>query len=78
MFSKHIAMMHLWVVHYNFCRIHSSLSVTPAMEAGLTETLHDVEWIVGLIDLSTDSPRTPGPKKGTKYRPHRQREGATK
>jgi IS1 family transposase len=26
----------LWYTYYNFCRIHKSLRVTPAMEAGLT------------------------------------------
>jgi len=25
------------VAYYNFCRVHSSLRVTPAMEAGLTD-----------------------------------------
>ena len=60
MFSKHIAMMHLWALHYNFCRIHSTLRVTPAMEAGLTDTLHDVEWIVQLIDLTTAASKKPG------------------
>ena len=64
MFSKHIAMMHLWVVHYNFCRMHASLSVTPAMEAGLTETLHDVEWIVGLIDKDYDGTQEAGTEEG--------------
>ena len=71
MLSKHVAMMHLWAVHYNFCRIHSTIRVTPAMEAGLTDTLHDVEWIVGLIDKTTMAPGKPGPKKGSKYRPRR-------
>lgn len=33
MLSKHIAMMHLWALHYNYCRIHKTLRVTPAMEA---------------------------------------------
>ncbi|MFZ0802215.1 MAG: hypothetical protein WAN70_08615 [Terriglobales bacterium] len=27
----------LHFAHYNFCRIHSSLRVTPGMEAGLTD-----------------------------------------
>src|SRR6202140_3867026 len=27
----------LYFFHYNFCRVHSSLRVTPAMEAGLTD-----------------------------------------
>ena len=70
-FSKHIAMMHLFAVHYNFCRIHSSLQVTPAMEAGLTDTLLDYEWIVRLIDTVSPKPKKPGPKKGTKYKPRK-------
>ena len=71
MFSKHVAMMDLWAVHYNFCRIHSSLRVTPAMEAGIDNTLHDCEWIVGLIDTMTMAPKKSGPKVGTKYRPRK-------
>jgi hypothetical protein len=27
----------LYFAYYNFCRVHSSLRVTPAMEAGLTD-----------------------------------------
>lgn len=27
----------LYFMHYNFCRVHSSLRVTPAMQAGLTD-----------------------------------------
>lgn len=60
--EKLVAMLHLYFVHYNFCRIHKTLRVTPAMEAGLTDTLHDCEWIVGLIDADTPPPAKPGPK----------------
>ena len=48
--EKHVAMLHLFFLHYNFCRIHKTLRVSPAMEAGLSATLHDCEWIVGLMD----------------------------
>ena len=38
----------LHFAHYNFCRIHKTLSVTPAMEAGITKRLWDIkdllEW----------------------------------
>ncbi len=27
----------LWFAYYNFCRVHSSLRVTPAMESGITD-----------------------------------------
>ena len=60
--SKHRLMMNLFAVHYNFCRIHKTLRVTPAMAAGLTNTLHDCEWIVGLIEEITPKPRKPGRK----------------
>ena len=65
--------MHLFAVYYNFVRIHQTLQVTPAMEAGLTDTLHDMDWIVGLIEDITKPTKKPGPKKGTKYRPRRSR-----
>ena len=71
MFSRHIAMMDLSILHYNFCRLHLSIMSTPAMEAGLTDELHDGKWIVGLIDAMTPPPRKPGPAVGTKYRPRK-------
>lgn len=40
----------LHFMHYNFCRIHKTLRVTPAMEAGVTEHLWTIEEIVKLID----------------------------
>ena len=71
-FSKHLAMMDLLAVHYNFCRIHSSLGVTPAVAAGIDNKPHDCEWIVELIDKATMPPKKPGPAVGSKYRPRRQ------
>ena len=69
--ARHITMMDLWAVHYNFCRQHKTLRVSPAMEAGLATELHDCKWIVGLIDLMTMPPKKPGPKVGTKYGPRK-------
>lgn len=69
--SKHEAMMHLFALYYNFCRIHKTLRVTPAMEAGIDDKLRDMEWVVDLIEKITRPPKKPGPKKGTKYRPRR-------
>ena len=74
-FSKkremHVAMLHLYFAFYNFCRIHKTLRVTPAMEAGLSDTVRDCGWIVDLIDANTPPPKKPGPKVGTKYRPRK-------
>ena len=41
--DNHLHMLSLYFVHYNFCRIHKSLRVTPAMEAGISDTVHDME-----------------------------------
>lgn len=65
--EKHMAMLSLYFLHYNFCRIHATLRVTPAMEAGIETTLRDCEWIVRLVDAYAPKPKTPGPAKGTKY-----------
>lgn len=32
----------LWFAYYNFCRIHSAIRVTPAMEAGITDRVWDL------------------------------------
>ena len=52
-------MVSLYTLHYNFCRIHKTLRVTPAMEIGLTDTVHDMEWIVGMIDARIPKPEPP-------------------
>ncbi len=62
-FDNHCHALALYFVHYNFCRIHKSLKVSPAMDAGLTDTLHDIEWIVELIDARTPKPKPRGPYK---------------
>ena len=57
--EKHVAMVHLYAVHYNFCRVHKTLRVTPAIEAGIDSTMRDAEWIVSLIDARAPKPRRP-------------------
>lgn len=64
-FSKtrrnHKRMVALYVMHYNFCRVHETLKMTPAMAAGITPTLWDVADIVELIDQATPAPGPRGP-----------------
>lgn len=70
--ENHLHMLSVYFVHYNFCRQHKSLGgVSPAMAAGVSDTLHDMEWIVGLIDARDPTPKRPGPKPGTVYRPRK-------
>jgi hypothetical protein len=40
----------LHFVYYNFAKIHKTLRVTPAMEAGLTKDVMTIEEIVRLAD----------------------------
>jgi IS1 family transposase len=61
--ENHLHMLSLYFVHYNFVRIHKTLKVTPAMAAGVSKTLHDMEWIVGLIDANAPAPKKRGPYK---------------
>jgi hypothetical protein len=37
-------------MHYNFCKIHSTTRVTPAMEAGVTDHVWELDEIIGLLD----------------------------
>ena len=50
-FRNHVLMLTLYFTFYNFCRVHSSLGQTPAMEAGLAEYPHGLDWILELIEL---------------------------
>ena len=61
--ENHLHMLSLYFVHYNFCRIHKSLRMSPAMAAGISKTLLDVEWVVGLIDATEPKPKPRGPYK---------------
>lgn len=48
--ENHEHMISLYFMYYNFCRIHTSLRVTPAMAAGVTGSLWEIEDIVNLLD----------------------------
>lgn len=48
--ENHIAMIALFHMHYNFCRIHQTLRVTPAMEAGLSSHVWSISEIVSLTN----------------------------
>lgn len=39
----------IYFAYYNFCRIHQTLKVTPAMEAGLTDHVWSFEALLGLL-----------------------------
>jgi IS1 family transposase len=48
--ENHMAAVALHYVWYNFVRVHKTLRVTPAMEAGIVEHVWSIAQIVGLLD----------------------------
>ena len=47
--ENHKHMLAIFFTYYNFCRIHSTTKVTPAMGSGLTTRLWEIEDVVGLM-----------------------------
>jgi hypothetical protein len=39
----------LHYMHYNFCRIHQTLGVTPAMEAGVPDHVWSLDELIALL-----------------------------
>ena len=48
--ANHCHALALYFVAYNWIKIHTTLRVSPAMAAGLTDTLLNWEDLVGIID----------------------------
>jgi IS1 family transposase len=48
--ENHVAMVATHFMHYNFCRIHQTLRVSPAMEAGIANHVWSLEEAVSLLD----------------------------
>ena len=47
--ENHVASIAIHYMHYNFCRIHQSLRITPAMAAGLTDHVWEIGEVIALI-----------------------------
>ena len=61
--DNHCHALALYFVFYNFVKIHKSLRVTPAMEAGLTDRVWEWEDVLNLIDARKPDPKKRGPYK---------------
>jgi IS1 family transposase len=48
--ENHTAALALHFMYYNFCCVHQTLRVTPAMEAGLASHVWSLAELVGLLD----------------------------
>ena len=47
--ENHAAAVALYFMYYNFGRVHQTLRVTPAMEAGIADHVWSIKEIVGLF-----------------------------
>lgn len=59
--ENHAYAVALHFMHYNFCRIHKTLKVTPAMAAGVTDKLWSVDDLVALVEAAEPAPKKRGP-----------------
>lgn len=52
--ENHEAMLAVYFMYYNFCRIHQTLRCTPAMEAKITDHVWELAEIVSLLDNTAE------------------------
>lgn len=57
--ENHTAALGLFHAHYNFCRIHRSLRITPAMAAGVTGRVWEIADLVALLPSAAGQKRGP-------------------
>jgi IS1 family transposase len=62
--TNHAHMVALYALWYNFVRIHKTLKVTPAMQAGIEKRLWSMEDVAALVEARDAAPA----KRGT-YKP---------
>ena len=62
-FENHAHMVALYVVWYNFCRIHKSLRVSPAMAAGVADRLWNMENVAAMVETGLPKPGKRRPYK---------------
>jgi hypothetical protein len=61
--ENHAYSVALFVMFYNFCRIHKTLRITPAMAAGVTERLWEVADIVAVVEAIEEPTKKRGSYK---------------
>jgi len=67
--DNHRAAVAIHFMHYNFCRVHKTLRVTPAMESGLANHVWELAELIGLLEARERAViGTAGNKRGP-YRP---------
>ncbi len=62
--ANHVSAFAMFIMYYNFGRVHQTLRVTPAMEAGVSDHVWTIEKMVGLLEgVEAKQPRKRGPYK---------------
>src|SRR5438034_1674180 len=58
-FSKKLEMhglnLALHFTYYNFCKVHNSLRITPAMAAGISDHVWEIDELVSLLNPKLES-----------------------
>ena len=67
--QNHACAVGLHYMHYNFGRIHKTLRVTPAMQAGLADHVWTLDELIGLLDNREQEAVASGAMKRGNYRP---------
>lgn len=62
-FENHVHMVALYTVWYNFIRIHKTLKMSPAMAAGVSQTLWSMADVCEMMDAVAPKPGPRGPYK---------------
>lgn len=52
--ENHVASLALFWWHYNFSRVHKTLKVTPAMEAGVVDQLWTLDDLIDLMEAQEE------------------------
>jgi len=52
--ENHTAAVALHYMYYNFCRVHKSLRVTPAMEAGISDHVWTIKEVASLLEKNAN------------------------
>jgi hypothetical protein len=55
--ENHAAAVAIWFTYYNFCRVHQTLRVTPAMEAGIGDHVWSIDEMCALLPDRISSAR---------------------
>lgn len=67
--ENHCHAVAIHFAHYNFCRVHQTLRVTPAMEAGLADHVWELDELIAVLDNREQEAIEAGALKRGKYRP---------